>query len=269
MAGFTFYNLVLVFFIFIIIFLIAKIIIINLRRSLKDNLKASQLRIILKLVNFAGVIIALVIALPILGVSPTGILVAGGIVGLVLAFATQSVITNFISGLFLFMERPIKIGDGVNLDGKGGTVEDVRIFSTIIRGYDGYTYRIPNEKVFTDTITNYSTTSVRRFEYALGIRYSDDATKAIALIDELIEDHTYILKNPASQSFVDNLSDNSVNIIVKLWAPASVWYSVKIEFLKEIKTTLESNGIEIAFPQRTLWLGNEPVAKSINEKIIK
>jgi small-conductance mechanosensitive channel len=117
--------------------------------------------------------------------------------------------------------------------------------------------------VFTNTITNYASTPARRFEYTIGIRYSDDATKAIALIDELIEDHTYILKNPGHQAFVDNLGDNSVNIIVKLWSPASVWYSVKLEFLKEIKTTLESNGIEFAFPQRTVWLANELNGKTI------
>ena len=192
-----------------------------------------------------------------LGVNWQGLLVAGGIAGLVIAFASQSIISNFFAGIFLFVERPIKIGDTVNIDGREGTVEDVKLLSTRIRGYDGYIYRIPNEKAFTNVITNYTSQPVRRFEYTIGIRYSDDANKALKIINDLVEEHTYILKKPVHQAFVDKLGDNSVNIIVRLWAPVPVWYDVKMEFLQKIRSTLESAGIQIPFPQRTVWFANK------------
>jgi small-conductance mechanosensitive channel len=120
------------------------------------------------------------------------------------------------------------------------------------------TVRMPNEKVFTNNITNYVAHVARRFEYVVGIRYSDDADKAIEIIKNLIEEHPLTLKNPQPQVFVDNLGDNAVQIIVRPWAPSTEWYGVKMELLWKIKKALEREGIEIAFPQRTVWFANEP-----------
>ena len=80
--------------------------------------------------------------LPTVGVKLSGLLVAGGIVGLAIGFASQSVIGNLISGIFLLIERPMKIGQGVNIDGSVGIVEDIRILSTTLRMYDGLYVRM-------------------------------------------------------------------------------------------------------------------------------
>jgi small-conductance mechanosensitive channel len=199
----------------------------------------------------------LIIILPLLGVKLSGLLVAGGIAGLAIGFASQSVIGNLISGLFLMIERPIAIGNVVNIDGTVGIVEDIRIISTTLRTFDGPFMRVPNQKIFTANITNYAQNVARRFEYVIGIRYSDDADKAIEVIKKLIEEHPLILINPAPMVFVDNLGDNSVNIIVRIWAPATEWFGVKTELLWKIKQALEKEGIEIPFPQRVVWFANE------------
>ena len=112
-------------------------------------------------------------------------------------------------------------------------------------------------KVFTGVITNYVANVARRFEYVVGIRYSDDADQAIEIIKDLIKEEPFALKKPSSQVFVDNLGDNAVNILVRIWAPATEWYDLKMKLLWTIKKTLEVNGIEIAFPQRTVWFANE------------
>ena len=181
---------------------------------------------------------------------------AGGVAGIVIGFASQSIMGNFISGVFLMIERPIKIGDQVNIDNKLGYVEDIKIISTIIRTYDGLYIRLPNETVFTTSITNYVANLTRRFEYVVGIRYEDDADKAIRIIKGLIDDQPYALVNPSPYVFVDNLGDNAVNIIVRVWAPATEWFDMKTKLLWIIKKTLEENGIEIAFPQRTIWFAS-------------
>jgi small-conductance mechanosensitive channel len=179
------------------------------------------------------------------------------VLGIVIGFASQSIVGNLISGFFLVVERPIKIGDQINIDNNTGFVEDINAFSTIIRTFDGLYMRIPNQTVFTSNITNYVANVTRRFEYVVGIRYSDDADEAIRIIREIIDNEPFALKNPSASIFVDSLGDNSVNIIVRIWAPISEWFEMKTRLLWVIKKTLEEHGIEIPFPQRTVWLSGE------------
>jgi len=237
--------------------LIAKSLTINLKRGLRDKVSEDQVEIMTKVVYYGIIIIAVLAVLPTLGINPSGLLVAGGIAGIVIGIASQSVVSNLISGLFLIIERPMKIGQAVNIAGIAGVVEDIRIISTTLRTFEGLYVRIPNEKVFTTNITNYVEYVARRLEYIVGIRYSDDADKAIGIIQNLHEKHLLTLKNPTPDIFVDNLGDNAVNIIVRIWVPTTEWYGIKKELLWKIKTALEDEGIEIAFPQRTVWFANE------------
>lgn len=241
----------------IIAVLIARVVVIYLRRSLKDRMSRDLMEIVIKVTYYTIIVIAVLFSLKDLQIDLSGLLVAGGIIGIVIGFATQSIVGNLVSGLFLMFERPIKIGDQVDIDGTSGFVEDIHTVSTIIRTYQGLYVRIPNEKVFTNKITNYVANTARRFEYVVGIRYSDDADEAIEIIEDLIEEHPIALKDPSPTVFVDNLGDNAVNIIVRIWAPPTEWYDLKMEMLWKIKKDLEENGIEIAFPQRTIWFANE------------
>lgn len=237
--------------------IVAKIITVNLKRALKEKMAKEHVEILGKVIYYGIIIIAVVSILYKFGITMTGLLVAGGFLGMAIGFAAKSVIGNLISGIFLMIERPIKIGDQVNIDNYSGFVEDIHVFSTVIRTYDGLYVRIPNETVFTSAITNYVAHVARRFEYVVGIRYEDDAEKAIKIINKILEAHPFVLKNPAPQIFVENLGDNSVNIVVRIWAPTQVWYSVKTELLWKIKKELEANGIEIPFPQRVVWFANK------------
>ncbi len=237
--------------------IIAKIVVIYLRRSFKEKFSKETLELTSKIVYYGIVIIACISALSKLGIELSGLLVAGGIIGVAVGFASKSAVGNFISGIFLLFERPIKIGDQISVGDISGFVEDIHILSTVVRTYDGLYVRIPNEKIFTSNITNLVAHPVRRFEYLIGISYADDAEKAIEVIKNVVEAHPFALKNPAPQIFVEELGNSSVNIRVKVWAPIKVWYSVKTELLWKIKKTLEENGIEIPFPQRVVWFANE------------
>jgi len=216
-----------------------------------------------KVTSYSIFIIALIIVLPLLGVKLSGLLVAGGIAGLAIGFASQSVIGNLISGLFLIVERPFAIGSVINVDGTVGIVEDIRIISTTLRTFDGPLVRLPNQKIFSANITNYAVNVARRFEYVIGIRYSDNADKAIEIIKNIIQEHPLVLINPAPMVFVDNLGDSSVNIIARIWAPATEWFGVKMELLWKIKQALEKEGIEIPFPQHVVWFANELSAREM------
>ena len=237
--------------------ILAKTLQIYLRRALRERLRRDHVQIISKVVYYAIVSVAVLFILSAVGVDPSGLLVAGGIAGIVLGFASQSIVGNLVSGLFLLFERPVKIGEQISLGDVSGFVEDINILSTTIRKYDGLYVRMPNQTVFTSNITNLVSHVARRFEYLVGIRYSDDADQAIHIIGHVIDQQPFALRDPEPQIFVDNLGDNSVNIMVRIWAPVSEWYSLKMKLLWLLKKELESAGIEIAFPQRVVWLAEE------------
>ena len=262
----TYLDLLISALVLIISVFVAKTVTIIIQRFLRDKIGKDHLNNILKFSYYIVIIIAVIMVLPILGIESSGFLVAGGIGGIVLGFASQSIVSNLLSGVFLMFERPIKIGDTVNVEGTTGIVEDIKIISTTIRTFNGVYVRIPNDKVFTTSITNYVTNVARRFEYVVGIRYSDDAGEAIKIIKNLIEEEPFALKNPSPLIFVDTLGDNTVNIIVKPWAPSTDWFDLKTKLLWKIKKTLEENGIEIAFPQRTVWFAKDEKYEDIDSK---
>jgi small-conductance mechanosensitive channel len=235
-----------------------------LKKNLSDRLKEEQIGYITKVLNLAIYIIVFTTLLSFLGLDLSSILVAWGFTGIIIGFASQSVISNLISGIFLMAERPIKIGDTVTVDDTTGTVVDIHVMSTVMRTYDGLYIRIPNDKVFTSKITNLSINYARRFEYEIGIRYTDDADRAVEIISDVIDEHPLTLVNPAPLVFVNELGDNAVVIVAKVWAPSAHWYGVKTELLWVIKHTLEQHGINVPFPQRTIWFGNE--LKTITKK---
>ena len=261
-------NLVYFFVIILIGWAVARFVAINVRRALAERLAKNERELFVKLIYYVIILWAFVVALPQLNVDLSGLLVAGGIAGLVIAFASQSVVSNLVSGLFLMFEHPIKIGDNVNVAGVTGSVEDVRVLSTVVKTYDGLYVRIPNEEVFTSNITNYVHNAARRFEYQIGIRYQDDANKAIRIAKEVIETHPFALKSPAPSVFVDTFGDNRVNLTAYIWAPARNWWDVRTDLLWKIKQAFEENGIEIPLPQRTVVFadGLEVKSRAATEK---
>lgn len=263
----TVLDIIIAFGIILLVVIIAKIVTLSIRRSLREKVKKGNLDLVVKLVYATIIIIGLLTILPIVGIQPSGLLVAGGIVGIVIGFASQSIVSNLISGIFLIIERPIAIGDEVEIGGKGGFVEDVRIFSTIIRGYDGVHIRIPNDKVFTGDIMNLVMNTARRFSYIIGISYKADLEKAMRIIEETIDKHPYALKNPHPDIYVKNLGDSSVDIKVRIWVPSTLWLREERMMFGTLTKAIRDGGIEIPFPQRVLWFGDK-LAKE-NEDIVE
>lgn len=245
--------------------LAARLVAAYMRRALRDKVRKDTLEVAVKLINWIIIVVAVIYALGVLGFKLSGLLVAGGIAGVVLGFASQSIVGNLISGIFLMIERPIKIGDQVSINDFSGFVEDIRIISTTLRTFDGLFVRIPNEKVFTAPIVNYVNHIVRRIDYTIGIRYSDDADRAIGVISRVIDQYPFALKYPEPVVFVETLGDSSVNIAIRIWAPVGQWYGAKKELLWRIKIELEREGMEIPFPQRTVWLGAGPNTKMTDD----
>lgn len=259
----TMFNLITGIAILVLSIILARTLSLSLKRFLKEKVARDQLEIIGKLAYYAIIVSACVIALPMLGFKLSGLLVAGGIVGLAIGFASQNIVENLLAGIILMLERPIKIGNGVNIDGTTGIVEDIQIMSTTLRSYDGLYIRLPNQKVLTANITNFVSNVARRVDYDIGIRYSDDADKAITLIKDFLDAQPMVLKNPEPIVFVSELGDSAVIIALRFWAPVTEWFGVKTQLLWKIKRLLETEGIEIPFPQQVVWFANELNSREI------
>ena len=213
-----------------------------------------------KLIYFGIIIIAFLVFVSSTGLDLSGLLVAGGIFGVVIGFATQSVVSNLISGIFLMIEKPVKQGDSVELPGEGisGTLIDISTFSARIRQFDGTIIRIPNESFFTANIRSLSTSPVRRSEGIVGIAYKEDIDGAIAVLEKEIRNSMpYVLLEPAPEFRIKELADSSVNIEILVWHPREDWGQVSPKLLKVAKKALDKAGIEIPFPQRVLWQGKD------------
>ncbi|AJC72308.1 small mechanosensitive ion channel protein MscS [Thermococcus guaymasensis DSM 11113] len=257
-AGTSISNLLTAFLVFYFSYLLAKkskdYMIMN---SPKEKLPEVQIKA--KLFYYAIVTLAFFIALNIAGLTGklTTLLAAAGITGIVLGFSAQTVVSNFISGIFMYFDKPLEIGDPVEVAGYSGIVHDIRILSTRIRTWDGLLVRIPNEKLFNSEIKNLQKYPARRVDIVVGIAYKEDAEKAIEVIKKTLDEMPYVLAEPEPTVFVDNLGDNSVNIAIRAWAPSEKWFDVRTQIVQRVKGALDEAGIEIPFPQRVNWFAEE------------
>ena len=248
------YDILAIAVILVIAVIIAKIVTTFMKRKLSDRMEKYELKVLIAVVWWTIILIGIFIASPHFKIDLSGLLVAGGIIAVIIGFASQSVVSNLVSGIFLILERPVKIGDNVSIGDVSGNVEHIQVLSTIIRTFEGIYVRVPNEKVFTSNITNFVSNVARRFDYKIGIGYREDAHRAILIIQDVIAEEPFALKNPEPSVFVDKLGDSTVDIIIRIWAPSKEWYDLKTSLLLKIKSTLEANGIEIPYPQQVVWV---------------
>ncbi len=168
---------------------------------------------------YYGIIaIALLSALGVSGLDLTGLFLAGGFAGIVVGFATQSLFSNLISGIFLHIDKPMKIGDPVLVTGKlpdvAGVVVEVTALSSRLRMFDGTYERLPNSDVFLSEIRNFSGAAARRVELVIGVSYDSDLQKAIALIQQSLKSTPLVLAEPAPDVYVNDIGPFTVNINV-------------------------------------------------------
>jgi small-conductance mechanosensitive channel len=209
-----------------------------------------------KIAYYFIVILAALSGLALAGIDVTGFAFAGTLIGVALGFAAQTVASNFFSGLFLYIDKPLQPGEIVELPSLGiiGRVTEVTIFSTRIETIDGRIMRIPNEDIFNSTIVNLHRTVARRLEYRIGVSYDTDLERAINVVKSVLDSHPLVLAEPKPIVYVDNLGDSAIELVALFWVPSWKWLEVYRSLLMEIKLALDREGIEIPFPQRVVWV---------------
>jgi small-conductance mechanosensitive channel len=250
----TLWDLIIIALTIIIAIIIAQLVSLNLKRAFAGKVHGRDLEVIIRILYWAVVIAAGFIIFSQLRVDLSGLLIAGGFASIVIGIASQSVVANLISGVFLLVERPISPGDEVRIGDVEGYIEDIRILSTIVRTHQGVYTRMPNEKVFTSNITNYVAHVARRVEYSFGIGHNEDPDRVRGIILAAIHASPHALVRPQPEVNLSAISEDRVLLSIQFWTPSRCFTAARSAILEEIQGELTEKGIEIPPPMRQVSL---------------
>ncbi|MFQ5975737.1 MAG: mechanosensitive ion channel family protein, partial [Candidatus Hydrothermarchaeales archaeon] len=180
-------------------------------------------------------------------------LTGGAVMGFAVGYASKDLLANILSGLFVFIDKPFKVGDAVEIGTKvKGKVERIGLRTTTIRSFDGLFMVMPNQKLAQERIINFTRSVERRVDLNMGVSYNSDVQKAIEIMKEEPLDVEGVEAERGITVFLDNFGDFSINFIVRYWVNTKKrsLLEVKTEVGNNIKEGFAKEGIEIPFPTR-------------------
>ena len=225
--------------------LISKLII----SSRLDETLSSFLLNIIKTLLMAFVIIA---AIANLGVETSMFVAALGAAGLAIGMAFKDTFSNIGAGFLIIFFRPFKLKDHIEVAGVQGAVKEINMFSTVLRTADHKTIIIPNGRVISSNIINFSKEGTRRVELVFSIDYKDDLKLAKEIILNLADKNKKILKEPKSFVGVGSLGESSVNLTARFWCASDDFSDVQFAMLESAKLAFDAKGISIPSPQLSI-----------------
>ncbi len=231
-----------------------------LTKSKMDDILIGFVTSITKTILLLFVVIA---ALNQLGIDTTSLIALLGAAGLAVGLALQNSLQNFAAGVMLIVFRPFKAGDFVELAGVAGVVENIGIFSSVLRTGDNRELIIPNGVIYGGIITNYSTRSTRRIDMVFGVDYSDDLKKAKEILRGIVLADDRVLSEPEPVIAVSELADFSVNFIVRPWVKNADYWPVLWDVTEKVKLEFDAQGLSIPYPQMDIHIPRN--AKSVAE----
>lgn len=254
-------NIAVALLILIGLWIVAKVARSLTRRGLgRTRLPSSLVALLAQVVYLLFVSVGTFIALSVLNLDKavTSLLAGVGIVGLALSFAFQDIATNFISGLIMILQRPLKSGDLVKTNDFIGYVERVGLRSLVLRDLDGQRVLIPSKDVFQNAITNFSTESERRVNLAVGVSYGEDLERVEQITVEAVERLPFVLGSRAVSVHWNGFGGSSIDFMLRFWIGQSDQASYNAALagaLKAVKEAYDTHDIMIPFPIRTLDFG--------------
>jgi small-conductance mechanosensitive channel len=218
-----------------------------------DSMEMTTRVVIAKALRIVIVFIAIFIALPMAGIDVTTLSVFTGALGVGLGFGLQKITSNYVSGFIVLLDRSLRIGDVVTVDGRRGEVTAIETRYTVIKGADGVESIIPNEKLITETV-NHHTYSDPKVSLVMGVTvsYESDVERACALLAGIARRQDRVIANPAPMARVKQLSDHGVDLELTVWIsdPAVGEGELRSELLKEVLRIYRAEGISIPYPRR-------------------
>ena len=210
-----------------------------------------------QIVSNVVLVIGIFIVLENTGINLGALTIFAGAVGVGVGFGLQNIASNFISGLVILAERPIAIGDRIEVAGVAGLVQQIRARSTVILTNDNITMIVPNSKFIDSTVTNWTYGDPKvRFRLPIGIAYGSDIEKAREALLAAGRENPNTLEDPAPSVFLEKFGDNSIELELVIWSSEKSYRprSFRSDLNFAIERKLREAGIEIPFPQRDLHI---------------
>jgi potassium-dependent mechanosensitive channel len=218
------------------------------------------------LIRLAVLITGFMIAATAANIPLNNITIVLGALSVGIGFGLQTIINNLVSGVILAFERPIQIGDDIEVGAMTGKVKEVGIRASKIQGYDGSEIIVPNGDLLSQQLINWTLSDKRRrVELLIGVAYASDMSLVQSLISDALQ-LDKISKVPAPKILMQTFGDNSVDFRVLFWVDdMEIWLDMRHEVMSSLFQSFKENGIEIPFPQRDIYLKTLPELKEIQK----
>lgn len=210
---------------------------------------------IAKMFGYVVVVLGFYVALVANGVNLSSLAVVAGALGLGIGFGLQGIVANFVSGIVLLAERPVSVGDRIEVEGVAGRVTKISMRATTVVTGDNISIIVPNSQLTSNPVTNWSHGGPRvRLRLPVGVAYGTDPERLRELLLTVATSHPHVLKTPEPVLFFDGFGDNALNFELAVWTETMTHsprrFRSELNFL--IERALRENEIEIPFPQRVV-----------------
>jgi small-conductance mechanosensitive channel len=227
----------------------------RLTRWLTELTSGQQGLVVGKLLLYTGVPLIFVVALWELGFSLAPLLGAAGVLGIAVGFASQTSISNVISGLFLLGERPFQVDDIIQVGSTVGRVLSIDTLSVKLRTFDNRYIRIPNETLIKSEVVTITRFPIRRLDVGLRINYQESVAHVREVLLQTAGTNPRVLVEPEPVVFMDAFGESGMDIRLTVWTVTDNYYTLKNVLLEEIKIRFDAEGIRIPVPHRALETG--------------
>ena len=207
-----------------------------------------------RLLHYAIVLVGVLLALSTLGFELTNLTIIASALSVGIGFGLQTIVNNFVCGLILLFERPVKVGDIIQLGEQWATIRDIGLRATTIQTFDQSDIVVPNSDLITNQVTNWTLADRNmRLILSVGVAYGSDVTLVLNTLEECTRTNPRILKDPAPLIFFMGFGDSSLDFQLRVWIDDIDYMNVvRSELNREIDRQFREKGIEIPFPQRDL-----------------
>jgi small-conductance mechanosensitive channel len=225
------------------------------KRSFERGLKDS----VLTITSYLGWGLGLILALGTLGVNATSLAVVFGALSIGIGFGLQNIFNNFISGLILLFERPIQVGDYVEVGGLWAEVKKINVRATVVQTFDNASVLIPNSELISQQVTNWSFKDKRmRRNLDIGVAYGSDIDLVQKTLLEIAQNTRGVLKYPRPDVLFTDHADSALIFRLRIWVDVDDYWTVPSQIRCDIDRRFRELAIEIAFPQRDLHIRTLP-----------